>query len=307
MWQDVGISFFSSILPHFFVEVYEVVMSTMGKINFREPSGAAAYCAPDSIAWKVFKNPISVFIGGITAVLMEFVEPRIRSGVWDHSIFKKQPLKRIHNTGMATMVSIYGPQAMAKKMIANITRMHARVEGATPTGVLYRALDPQLMNWVQATVSYGFMHSYHTYVEELSGAKRDQLFEEFLPIAHLFGAEGAPAKESEMYEMMRVLSSRFESSPIVHDFLHIASRNSILPWYLKPLQKAFVRAAIDILPPEIRSALELGKNFDLRGWERRLITLLAGFLDKRPNAAAPPAQSCLRMGLPVDYLYRTRA
>jgi uncharacterized protein (DUF2236 family) len=32
----------------------------------------------------VLSNPASVFVGGVTAVLFELADPRVRSGVWDH-------------------------------------------------------------------------------------------------------------------------------------------------------------------------------------------------------------------------------
>ena len=40
------------------------------------------------MSWRVFKNPLSLFIGGITAVIMELAEPRVRTGVWEHTTFR---------------------------------------------------------------------------------------------------------------------------------------------------------------------------------------------------------------------------
>ena len=47
-------------------------------VDFRQPAGEAA---SDSVSWQVFKNPVSLFIGGVTTVLLELAEPRVRSGV----------------------------------------------------------------------------------------------------------------------------------------------------------------------------------------------------------------------------------
>jgi uncharacterized protein (DUF2236 family) len=44
--------------------------------------------APDSVSWSVFKNPVSLFIGGVTAVIMELADPRVRTGVWEHTSFR---------------------------------------------------------------------------------------------------------------------------------------------------------------------------------------------------------------------------
>ena len=39
--------------------------------DFSRPAGEAALVSPDSVSWRVFKNPLSLFIGGVTAVIME--------------------------------------------------------------------------------------------------------------------------------------------------------------------------------------------------------------------------------------------
>ena len=43
-------------------------------IDFSRPVGEAALVSPDSVSWRVFKNPLSLFIGGVTAVLMELAD-----------------------------------------------------------------------------------------------------------------------------------------------------------------------------------------------------------------------------------------
>ena len=39
---------------------------SLPKVDFLRPAGAPALYAPDSLAWQIFKNPVSLFIGGIT-------------------------------------------------------------------------------------------------------------------------------------------------------------------------------------------------------------------------------------------------
>ncbi|MGQ2931848.1 MAG: oxygenase MpaB family protein, partial [Sphingopyxis sp.] len=63
-------------------------------IDFTKPAGEAALLAPDSLQWRIFKNPVAMAVGGVAAVLLEFADARIRSGVWDHSIYKVDPIGR---------------------------------------------------------------------------------------------------------------------------------------------------------------------------------------------------------------------
>jgi uncharacterized protein (DUF2236 family) len=62
-----------------------------GRPNYLEPKGDPGFYGPDSVAWKVHANPIALAIGGVAAVILELAEPRVRSGVWDHSTFRTDP------------------------------------------------------------------------------------------------------------------------------------------------------------------------------------------------------------------------
>jgi uncharacterized protein (DUF2236 family) len=129
--------------------------------DFLQPVGEPALVSPDSVSWRVFKYPLSLFIGGVAAVIMELAEPRVRTGVWEHTTFRIDPNRRLRRTGFAAMVTIYGARSKAEAMIARVRRMHDRVAGSTPAGEAYRANDPELLNWVQGTAAYGFLQAYN--------------------------------------------------------------------------------------------------------------------------------------------------
>jgi len=273
-------------------------------VDFTHPVGEPALIAPDSVSWRVFKNPVSLYIGGITAVLLELAEPRVRSGVWDHTTFRTDPLPRMKRTGLAAMVTVYGPRSTAERMIAGVTRMHARVRGVTPDGSSYEALQPELMDWVQATASFGFLQAYHRFVTPLSPAKRDRFYAESRPGALLYGAPGSPASEAEQQALFDAMLPLLESSPIVGEFLDIMRRTSSLPLPLRPLQGLYLRAAVALLPAPVRERLGLGREYRMADWQRALVRITGRLADRIPLRNAPPAQSCQRLGLPVDYLYK---
>jgi uncharacterized protein (DUF2236 family) len=166
-------------------------------IDFSRPVGEAALLSPESVSWRVFKNPLSLFIGGVTAVIMELAEPRVRTGVWEHTTFRLEPIRRLRRTGLAAMVTIYGARSTAEPMIARIRRMHEMVAGTTASGEAYRANDSELLNWVHGTAAYGFLQAYHMYVQPLSSSERDRYYAEGVPTASLYGATGAPTSEVE--------------------------------------------------------------------------------------------------------------
>ncbi|AYV45009.1 histidine kinase [Caulobacter flavus] len=276
-------------------------------IDFSAPPGAPALIGPDSVSWRVFKNPVSLFVGGITAVILELAEPRVRSGVWDHSSFKAQPLKRLKRTGLAAMVTVYGPRETAEKMIAGVVRMHGHVTGETPAGVAYQANDPALLDWVQATASFGFIEAYHAYACTLSQVERDAAFAEAAPGARLYGATGAPTSEGAWKRQLALMLPNLEPSEIVFEFLDIMTRTPLLPGPLRLIQKPLVRAAVDIVPVEVRARLGLGEAWSLNGLERRLVRMAGSSADRVPIKGAPAVEATRRMGLPENYLYRRRA
>ena len=37
-------------------------------VDFAQPAGEPALVGPDSLSWRIFKNPVAVFVGGVAAV-----------------------------------------------------------------------------------------------------------------------------------------------------------------------------------------------------------------------------------------------
>ncbi|HLM39253.1 MAG TPA: oxygenase MpaB family protein [Microvirga sp.] len=273
-------------------------------IDFSAPPGEPALVAADSVSWRIFKNPVTVFIGGVAAVLMEFAEPRVRDGVWQHSNFRADPLTRLRRTGLAAMVTVYGPQGAAQAMIAGVARRHERVSGRTLEGEPYRASDPDLLDWVQATAGFGFTQAYHAYARPLTAQERGLLLIEALPAARLYGATGAPASGAELDALFEARRPRLAASPVIFAFLEIMGQAPILPAPVRPLQRLLVRAAADILPPWLRERLGLGSGWSLTGLERGFARAAAQAGDRLILRSSPWVLSCRRLGLPDAYLYR---
>lgn len=274
------------------------------RFDFSGPSGEQALVGPDSVSWRIFKNQVALSIGGVAAVLLELGEPKVRDGVWHHTSFRTEPLKRLQRTGLAAMVTVYGAHSRAEAMITGVVRAHDRITGVTSEGEPYHANDPALLDWVQATAGFGFMEAYHRYVRPLSQAEREALFREAAPAARLYGAVGAPASEADWARMLEGMRDRLTPSPIVFEFLDIMQRVDALPRIANPMQVALVKAAVAILPPWVRTRLGIGEEYHLSRRERIAVGLAAKAADRLLLKSSPPVQACRRLGLPDDYLYR---
>lgn len=265
--------------------------------DFSQPVGEAALAPHDGVSWRVFANPVALFVGGVTAVLLELAEPSVRSGVWDHSSFQRDPGTRLRRTGFAAMMTVYGPRSQAEKMIAHVVRMHARVKGNTPAGLAYHANDPRLLDWVQATASFGFTEAYHHYVRSLSPSEKNAAFAEAGPAARLYGATGAPRSLKEWEALLARTAPGLEGSDILADFMRIMGEAPILPAPLRPLQRLLVRAAVAITPEPVRSLPQL-RGRGLHFGEAALVRALARAAALLPLGDTPQAQAARRLAPP---------
>jgi uncharacterized protein (DUF2236 family) len=273
------------------------------EIDFSSPPGEPALVAPKSVSWRIFKNPIALFIGGVSAVILELADPAVRSGVWDHSSFRVDPMGRLSRTGLAAMVTIYGARSVAEPMIAGIVRMHAKITGKTPAGVPFCANDSELLKWVHATATFSFAEAYSRYVKRLSDAEISAYYLEGLPISRLYGAVDVPSTETERQALFDSALHSLEPSAIIFEFLRIMREAPALPAQLRWMQRIMVGAAVDMLPALIRERLGLTALYGLPRREKLLVRLAGALADRIVLTESPASQSCLRLGLPPTFLY----
>ena len=274
----------------------------MPAVDFSAPAGAPALFAPDSVTWRVMKNPVALMVGGIAGVILELAEPRVRTGVWEHSTFRRDPAGRIRRTGYATMMTIYGPVDAARAMAANVSRRHTRIGGKTPAGIAYRADDDELLAWVHATAAFGFLEAYCRFVRPLSDAERDQFYDEGAIAADLFGVRAPPHTVRQVDALFEAMRPKLQCSAIVFEFLSLLKQATLLPTLARPFQRVAIRAAIEITPVWARDILGLSTKLLPLGGHTALRAFGAA-AERVVLETAPPARACVRLGLPANYLY----
>jgi uncharacterized protein (DUF2236 family) len=273
------------------------------RVDFTQPPGEPSFAPADSVSWRIFKNPIALLVGGITAVILELADPAVRTGVWNYSSFATDPMGRLRRTGLAAMVTVYGARSVSEPMIAGIVRMHARVTGETPSGEAFSANDVRLLSWVQATASYGFGTAYSEYVSPLSRLDFDRMYAEGGPAARCYGALEIPTSEAHWQALLVGMRDRLEPSDILMQFLRIMSGTPAFPAPLRWMQPILVRAAVALVPDWLHAPLGLSHLAPLTRVERHLVKLAGAALDRIVLPASPPSQACRRLGLPSGYLY----
>jgi len=270
--------------------------------DFLQPPGEASLLAPDSLSWRIFANPVAMFVGGVAAVLLELAEPRVRSGVWEHTTFRDQPLLRLQRTGYAAMMTVFGARSRTEAMIRRVNAGHQRIAGRTPSGIAYQASEVELLTWVHATATFGFLQAYCACVRPVAAGERDAYYAENQPAARLYGAHSPPGCERELQVLFDQMRPLLEASAIVLEFLAIMRTVPLLPAPLRGLQPLLIAAAVQTLPGDIRQRLGLDRApWQLARWQWRLVRAMGRAADHLSLPTLPAQLARRRLALPAEH------
>ena len=130
------------------------------------------FYGPRSMMWRI--NREAVLLGaGPAALLLQVAHPSVARGVAEHSTFEADPFRRLHGTIRTTMDLVFGDGRAAERAVRRLNGIHARVRGDG-----YRALDPQLLLWVQATLIVTSVAAYRRWVGPLCADERERFWQE---------------------------------------------------------------------------------------------------------------------------------
>src|SRR5581483_5194075 len=153
------------------------------------------YFVPDSVIRRLGSTPVTPFLGGGTAVLLQVAHPLVAAGVAEHSDFRRDLWRRLARTLRALYLVAFGTREEADRAGAAVRAVHAHVRGVTreqlgvfPPGTPYAADDPELMLWVHATLVEASLSAYQRFHEPLSGEEQERYYREMAVVARIFAA-----------------------------------------------------------------------------------------------------------------------
>lgn len=135
----------------------------------------------ESITRRVNRENI-LLLGGGRALLMQLAHPKVAAGVDDHSDFRTHPIRRLRRTVHMTMAIVFGERETALAAARSVNQVHARVRGDD-----YRALDPDLLLWVHATLVDSALVTYQAFVQGLTASEREDFYQESKLTGELLG------------------------------------------------------------------------------------------------------------------------
>lgn len=164
-----------------------------GTIDLSRPRGDDGLFGPGSPAWRVHGDFSAMMIGGISALLLQMLHPLALAGVWDHSNFRQDRLRRLRGTARFIAATTFGSTATAETSIAQVRDIHDRVHGVLPDGTPYDANDPALLTWVHVAEVDSFLRAYLRYRDPgMTASDQDRYLAETAVVAERLGASDVP-------------------------------------------------------------------------------------------------------------------
>lgn len=210
--------------------------------------------APDSISWRVHIDMTGMMVGGIAALMLQMLHPKVLAGVWDHSNFREDMYARLRGTARFIAQTTFETRTSAEEQIVRVRHIHDAVSGTLPDGTPYTAKDPHLLAWVHVAEASSFLAGWIRYGEpRMSLADQDRYFAEIALIAEMLGADPIPRSRAEAEAITRDFLPELKADERSSEVLHLLMNQRPPSMMLVPFQVMTMSAAIDLLPDWART------------------------------------------------------
>jgi uncharacterized protein (DUF2236 family) len=220
------------------------------------------YFSPDSVIRRIGNSPLTPFLGGGPAVLLQVAHPLVAAGVTQHSDYQRDLWQRLVRTLRALYLIAFGTREEADQAGAAVRRVHDLVRGRTrvqlgpfPPGTPFSASDPDLMLWVHATLVESSLAVYSRFVQRLTAADEERYYGEMAVVAELFGTPKRviPPTLREFREYFRA-QVESEAITVTVPAKRVAAviMAAALPAPMRLLVPAHRLSTAGLLPPRLR-------------------------------------------------------
>jgi uncharacterized protein (DUF2236 family) len=238
----------------------------MDAVRMRLAASGLTRPGPGSVTWKVNREVV-VVAGWGRAILLQFSHPLIAAGVADHSSFGRglfSGFHRLFSTIRAMQALTFGDERQAIGAAAGINTIHDRVfgqikhpAGSFASGAPYSAHDPELLQWVHATLLESLPMTYELLVGPLTPAERDRYCEESAIVEPLLAIPAGilPRRTDDLRTYMDEMGRRGRIA--VSDTSRTLARQVLYPPLgpvLWPALRPVRLITIGLLPEAIREA-----------------------------------------------------
>ena len=200
----------------------------------------------------------AMFVGGITALLLQSLHPLAMAAVAGHSGYRGDPWGRLQRTSYFLAVTTFGRDVDAEAAIDRVRSIHQRVTGTAPDGRRYAAADPHLLTWVHIAEADSFLRAYLRFgARPLTQAERDGYVADIALIGAKLGVPDPPRTEAELARRISAYRRELAGTAQAREAARFLLLNPPLPVIARPPYGMLAGAAVSLLP----------------GWARRHLLL----------------------------------
>lgn len=110
--------------------------------------------AKDSMLYRRFGDGRAILFGP-HALMLQVMHPVVSAGVVQHSVFREQAWRRLHETVLSTATWAYGGDEGTALEARRLRALHTSIAGVMSDGSRYTSLAPSPWTWVFATLVKG--------------------------------------------------------------------------------------------------------------------------------------------------------
>ncbi|MET7382684.1 oxygenase MpaB family protein [Streptomyces sp. NPDC005526] len=200
----------------------------------------------------------SMFIGGLSALLLQSLHPSAMAAVAAHSGYPGDPWGRLQRTSAFLAETTYGPADRAREACARVRAVHDSVRGTTSEGRSYHAADPHLLCWVHIAEVDSFLRAHQRYgARPLDGAGCDAYVADMARIAAALGVPDPPTDRAEPAGRMTAYRGELRATGEARDAARFLLLNPPVPLLARVPYGVIAANAVSLLPVWASRALWL--------------------------------------------------
>ena len=213
------------------------------------PSGAPF--GPSSTIRAVNGEAI-ILLGAGRALLMQVAHPLVARGATEHSSYRRDRLGRLLRTLQPMYAIVFGNAEEAHAAAARVNLVHEHV-----TGEGYRALDPDLLLWVHATLVDTALELHTRFVRPLSAEERERYYLDMKIVGRLLAVP--PAVQPPDYpSFCRYLDATIDTLEVSDESREIFDDLALPLPPVGPAALPLRWITAGLLPPRLRAQYGLG-------------------------------------------------
>lgn len=200
----------------------------------------------------------SMFIGGLSALLLQSLHPLAMAAVAGHSGYRGDPWGRLQRTSTFLAVTTYGTAQDAQRAVDHVRGIHDRIRGTTTDGMPYHAADPHLLAWVHAAETDSFLRAHERYGDHpLDPAGYDAYVADTARVAEALGVIAPPRDRRELSERLAAYLPELHATPQARAAARFLLLRPPLPLAVRPFYGGLAASAVALLPSWARDMLWL--------------------------------------------------